>query len=287
MVTLRRDRELIELCDYACARRNMDDQNPTPDQQPTHQQIARIAVKIPPVFKKNIQSWIRQMEAQFHLAGITNEVTRYYHLYAALDQDIAADICDHLDKDLGSTPYSDLKAKLIEQFQQTTQDKIRNLLQDLALGDQKPSQLARKMKQLAPQLPEDFLLQLFKQRLPNWVTAILATVKNPTLEEAANIADKIIENTPNQQIHSTATTPAQPNMQTPSEDPIVAAIKTALAELGIDKRFRPRSRSRRNNSKSRSRSRNADLCWYHNKFGERARKCTQPCSHQGNATAQH
>ena len=30
---------------------------------------------------------------------------------------------------------------------------------------------------------------------------------------------------------------------------------------------------------------NSDLCWYHQKFGEAAKKCKPPCSQEGNTQA--
>jgi hypothetical protein len=38
-------------------------------------ELARVSVKIPSVWRKNIQVWFVQIEAQFSTAGITNENT--------------------------------------------------------------------------------------------------------------------------------------------------------------------------------------------------------------------
>lgn len=256
----------------------------------TAKEVARVAIKIPPVFKKNIKSWLGQIEAQFHLAAVTNEVTKYYYLFSALDPDIASDLSDHLDKPLGTHPYTDLKERMLAQFQQSEGDKIRTLLNNLELGDGKPSVMARKMKTLAPELPDNFLLQMFKQRLPGWVSAILATITNPTLEEAARVADKIMENTPNGQVCSATkqgTSSDALNMEA-LEDKMVAKMRKMMSEMLQD--HIPRSaHRRRSTSRSRfprSRSNN-QYCWYHNRFGEKATKCEQPCTYQGNAPARH
>lgn len=101
-------------------------------------------------------------------------------------------------------------------------------------------------------------------------------------------------------------------MSVASENYTLAELKGQISELshklermssdfGLD-RGRERSRGRSNNRRNAtSRNRSAtprstqndfqdrDVCWYHSKFGSRARKCNSPCSFQnssGNALGQ-
>ncbi|XP_063377475.1 uncharacterized protein LOC134664663 [Cydia fagiglandana] len=73
----------------------------------------------------------------------------------------------------------------------------------------------------------------------------------------------------------------------------VAALTQQVATLMAERHSGRRSRSRstqnwryRNRSRSRSRSgkQNPDHCWYHNCFGNNAKKCEDPCSYsKGNS----
>ena len=70
-----------------------------------------VSVKPPQFYRNNPEGWFRQLESQFHLAGITKSVTKYHYVIAALPEDIA---CDPLVDDIGQTAQEDLiKSRLI------------------------------------------------------------------------------------------------------------------------------------------------------------------------------
>jgi hypothetical protein len=49
-------------------------------------EVARVTVRLPSFRAKRPASWFTQAEAQFHLAGITNELTQFYHVISQLDE---------------------------------------------------------------------------------------------------------------------------------------------------------------------------------------------------------
>jgi hypothetical protein len=49
-------------------------------------EVARVSVRLPTFWAKRPSSWFAQAEAQFHLAGITNERTQFYHVISQLDE---------------------------------------------------------------------------------------------------------------------------------------------------------------------------------------------------------
>jgi hypothetical protein len=108
-------------------------------------ELARVSVKIPPVWRKNIQVWFLQIEAQFSTAGITNENTKFHHVVGSLDTDVAELIADFLTRPATVTPFTDLKSRLIQEFEESEGRKVTKLLTELELGDKKPSQLLREM----------------------------------------------------------------------------------------------------------------------------------------------
>ncbi|GBN40538.1 hypothetical protein AVEN_120928-1 [Araneus ventricosus] len=95
-------------------------------------------------------------------------------------------------------PYTHLKTELINRSGESSQQEIRQILSCEQLCTRKPSELLRNMKRRAEtwKVPETFMLELFLQRFPTSVQAILAAVTNIALDKAAEISDRILEVTP-------------------------------------------------------------------------------------------
>ena len=265
------------------------------------QQISAVAIKLPTFWKLDPLVWFAQAEAQFTTRAITSETTKYAHVIQALPQDVAQDIRDVLINPPTSNPYTTLKEKLISRVSASEQRRVQLLLTEEELGDRTPSQLLRRMQQhLGEQkLEKGILKQLFLQRLPNYVRLILASTNDSmALSELAELADKILE--AHMPVTPTASTEFQiaalkTPLEKPKADPIesltklVTELSAKVDKLQREQRDRSRSRGRgryRDNSASRK---NRDptpengLCWYHNRFADKADRCKPPCNfEQGN-----
>ncbi|GFX46930.1 retrovirus-related Pol polyprotein from transposon 17.6 [Trichonephila clavipes] len=156
-------------------------------------QIARIAVKLPPVWTNNIKLWFVQAGSNFALSAITNDQTKY-NIIAAIDPETLSSVLDILFEPPATNKYNAFKERLIAEFSLKINKKVRKLLSELQLGDDKPSHLLRKMRVLASGafLNDDFLKTLWLQRLPSEMQSILS-VSSETLENLAELADKIAE----------------------------------------------------------------------------------------------
>lgn len=67
---------------------------------------------------------------------------------------------------------------------------------DMTLGDKKPSQLLREMRELAVgNAKDDIIHSLWLQRLPDNIKPMLAMSENLDLNTLAEMADRIIEST--------------------------------------------------------------------------------------------
>jgi hypothetical protein len=168
------------------------------------------------------------------------------------------------------------------------------------MGDRKPSQFLRHLKRLAPDVPDDFLRTIWASRLPPHVQAILAAQTEGSLDSASHLPDRICEVTPHPTTAGTcevAPLPATASISPSTPADISRLLErieeltrqvAALHESHARKHPRPSSRSsnrRRNTTPQNSPSRQG-MCWYHRRFGENARKCNLPCSHQqGNSTS--
>jgi len=146
---------------------------------------------------------------------------------------------------------------------------------------------------------EPLLRTLWQRQLPPQIQAILQTQVRTPLDDLAALADRIIEVSP--PTPYSPPSPYPPHIQSISSplESLTKRLDELLKEITHLKHrnqsHQSRSRDRqdnrhyhtRPNTPSRSRtpslSRNPDLCWYHDQFGTKAKKCQPPCKgHQGN-----
>ncbi|GFU50449.1 uncharacterized protein TNCV_4571961 [Trichonephila clavipes] len=105
---------------------------------------------LPPFWKSNVRLWIAQCDHVFTFSGISSDDTKYSALVANLDAD---ETLSYVSDIVLSPPNSDKHHTLSQRSSPnlaTRRLKIKKLLTDLQLGDEKPSHLLRKMKKSCP-----------------------------------------------------------------------------------------------------------------------------------------
>ncbi|MPC41329.1 hypothetical protein E2C01_034917 [Portunus trituberculatus] len=128
--------------------------------------------------------------------------------------------------------------------------------------------------------------QLFYQRLPPAIQRSLFSVKDNLHPNAiATLTDDYMATLPSSQASSVSavSSGSSHSSQMTHLTELVSQLTTEVAQLKQQLRDRPRSRwisLRRRQHRSRSSS--PGLCWYHQKFGEKALKCTAPCTKSSN-----
>lgn len=143
------------------------------------------------------------------------------------------------------------------------------------MGDRRPSQFLRHLQALAnTAIPEQLLRTLWIGRLPSQLQAILATRSADNLEEVADQADRIYEVTHRAvaSIQATSETNSSIEKQIKELSKQVASLNTRFSRSyeKNKKRFRSRSRSKKREQE--------DICFFHQRFKEKAKKCVQPCN---------
>ncbi|GFW75841.1 uncharacterized protein TNCV_4430231 [Trichonephila clavipes] len=209
------------------------------------------------------------LESTFELAvpkPITDERTKYNYCVAHLSPDAAMAVRDVILSPGSINPYSKLKDEIIARCGESKSQEICRLLAGEQLGDRKPS-------------------ELFRQLPPN-VQSILASIQPLTAQKASEVADRILEVTPVQV--SAVSKYSSANSDDSRESKLLKELKLLRLEVKELRRSRSFSRNRfdsRNRGKS-PKTKASNLCWYHNKFATKARKCIQPCSFQENLNGQ-
>lgn len=254
---------------------------PMDEQQEQAARVSSVSVKLPPFWPADPHLWFAQVEAQFTVKGISAQKTKFDYVVSSLSPEFATEVRDLLIQPPNETPYDTLKTQLIRRTAATDQQKLQQLLSVEELGDRRPTQLLRRMQQLVgntPGLADGALLrELFLQRLPATVRMVLASAGSSTsLQDLAQMADRIVE----------VAVPSVSAFQTPSPthtelDDLrseIAALKSTLKSY--TRRRSPSPRPRQMDSQEQ-------LCWYHERFGDAARKCKEPCSKSGKGKANH
>ncbi|XP_045530711.1 uncharacterized protein LOC123718339 [Pieris brassicae] len=152
----------------------------------------RVGVRIPPFYPEMPGLWFSQMEAQFTLANIRTDETKFFYVVGNLDAQYAAEVEDVISYPPPADKYDKLKAELIKRLSASREKKVKQLLMHEELGDRKPSQFYRHLLNLAgPGVPEEFLRTIWTSRLPSSTQAIIASQSKTDLTELAELADRI------------------------------------------------------------------------------------------------
>ncbi|XP_065292313.1 uncharacterized protein [Dermacentor albipictus] len=276
-----------------------------PDTQPTgtteQQDVSAVSIRLPPYWDRNPAVWFLQAESQFILSGVRTEQRKYHLVVSALSPTAAEEVADLLSGPPPATPYSDLKAALLERTTTSQRARMQQLLSAEDLGDRRPSQLLRRMRQLMSDnttVSDDRLLrELFMQRLPVNVQMVLATATVMDLNSLASLADKVMEMmTPAvcNVTSSSTTASSAPQTSSSAESPIDVLCNRLEQLVCAAERHRTSPRHGRYRSSSRSRRPREErsrsqtpprVCFYHRRFGQEARHCLRPCAWQGNQPA--
>lgn len=250
-----------------------------------HLETFRVGVRIPPFFPEKPSLWFSQMEAQFALSNIKADDTKFYYVTGHLDPQYASEVQEIIENPPAANKYEKLKAEVIKRMSASREKKVKQLLMHEELGDRKPSQFYRHLLNLAgPGVPEEFLRTIWTSRLPSGTQAIVASQSKTQMEELAELADRINDVVGPQVACTSAVAKATPSS---SANPEIAALARQVEKLTqkIDRMSRPRQRSsshsnhRSSSLRSQSSYSKFPLCWYHQKFGERAKKCQKPCDY--------
>ncbi|XP_063897018.1 uncharacterized protein LOC135118570 [Helicoverpa armigera] len=240
----------------------------------------RVGVRVPPFYPEKPALWFAQMDAQFALANIKTDETKYYYVTGHLDPKYADVVEDIITNPPATDKYEKLKAELIKRLSASREEKVKQLLMHEELGDRKPSQFYRHLLNLAgPGVPEEFLRTIWTSRLPAGTQTIVASQSKLDLAELAELADRIHVIAGPAQVASTAAVATAPSSSTSGLHAEIAALNRQMQAMAlkIERLSRNRSRSR-SRSRHRSSSRRSQ-CWYHQRFGDNAKKCIKPCDY--------
>ena len=187
------------------------------------------------------------------MRNISQDDTKYYHVLSSLDTNTATRALSIITSPPPSDKHSTIKSFLTSAYGLTDGERALALLSIRGLGDSKPSELMDNMLSLLGQHRPCFLFrQIFLQQLPEHVRTPLAVSDTSDYRALALEADKLFLASRTSKAHTLLDIPAQ------------------CIEMG---------------------SHVDATCWYHQKYGDKAKKCLPTCPKfkrkrdQGNARA--
>ncbi|KAI5636736.1 hypothetical protein NE865_10562 [Phthorimaea operculella] len=133
--------------------------------------------------------------------------------------------------------YQTLKDRLLSVYEESETKQFQKLISGLELGDEKPSQLLRKMRELGHnRMPDSGLKLMWMNQLPAQVRAVLSVSSDSSLDNLAVMADKMLEHTGPATIaavSSPACTPGS-SKQSSSQESIIEALSKQIDRLSFE-----------------------------------------------------
>ena len=265
---------------------------------PVPASVTTVSVKIPPFWPADPVVCFAQVEAQFATRNITSQRTQFDHVVAALSNKFATEVRDIILSPPEVDAYSKLKDLLIKQTAASERKRLQllSLRRNSATGSLHKSYggcSSSWVTLLAPNRTTLSYGKYFSSGSPAMFARCWPPLGTLSLNTLADMADKMLEVAPPtmSSLVSPATAPT-PTPPTPASSE-VAQLRSEISELRqlISSLQLSTGRPSRSHSCSHSRSRasspgpSSGLCWYHRRFGDKANKCTSPCSWQGNGQA--
>ncbi|XP_053698895.1 uncharacterized protein LOC128745849 [Sabethes cyaneus] len=231
---------------------------------------ASVSVKLPEFWRTDPEMWFALAEAQFILANVTKDDTKFYHIVAKVDQTVICHIADLVSNPPADQKYQALKARLTSRFALSPQARLEKLLGAADLGDMRPTHLLAKMQEVSASLNvnEELLKMLFLKRMPPNIRPVL-TISDGSLAKIAEMADKLVDEPQAAAVSTSSSSNAMDEI-----DYLKEQVEVLSAEI---RRLKLNPVPGRSRSSSRSRNSNV-LCWYHQKYGDKAQHCKQPCN---------
>ena len=152
-------------------------------------QASSISVKIPPFMEGSVANWFLIIEAQFKIARIVSNETKFYYVIANLP----TTVLDKLDQTiLQSNKYDELKAEILSRFEQSKPELFRKILANKTLTG-KPSNFLAELQSIAKKVGvgDDLVKHQFLEAVPSSISSVLVCQEDLTLAQMAKLADSM------------------------------------------------------------------------------------------------
>ena len=249
--------------------------------------MSAVSIKLPPFWPNDPEVWFAQVEAQFATRAVIAQKTRFDYVISSLNPEFAMEVRDLILNPPTEIPYDSLKTELVKRTTASEQRKLQQLISGEELEDRKPTQLLRRMQQLlsdrlsASADAASFFRELFLQRPPANVRMVLASTDSTMdINKLADMADKVIDISAPSVYAITSSAHSSDVKELHEEVARLTDLVASLTTGPYHSRRCSTPRPRRSQSPAPTSASPAQdsLCWYHRRFGNKAKNCQDPCS---------
>ncbi|XP_047032027.1 uncharacterized protein LOC124643514 [Helicoverpa zea] len=257
--------------------------------EPTELAVVSVQSRLLPFWREYPRMWFIQFEAVVEPQKTSDE-NKYRYVLGQLQPTDLQHVTDIVIKPPETKKYEAIKQRLLSVYEQSEVKNFKNLISGLELGNQKPSQLLRRMRELGGNMiTEDGIKIEWMNHLPPQMRVVLSVNTDSSLDMLAAMADKMMEYSESANI--AAVSSSQPDSAAVNQKIMSAQIQVLSKQLEnltleiseLRSRGRPNHRRyQRSRSRSKSTARHQHdpnrVCYYHYRFGDQARRCVSPCA---------
>lgn len=268
-------------------------------------------IRLPTFWDTNPEAWFIVAESQFSTMKKLRDDTKVQHIVGNLPQHIVESVLDIIKSPNTVNKYDVLKTALLERHGLREEERMSKLLSDAPdMGDLKPSEYFRRMESVAGTsdlFNQKLIKNVWINKLPKDLAAGIVALKNKEIDEILPIADTIwlymskspahiasLEHSHQHHQYSTPYNSTQTHRRSTQRSslPSSSNLETQISNLcsqvqrltmenrkirnSLNKVMRSRSNSRQRSNTYSNKSNK--YCFYHFKFGAKAKKCEQPCA---------
>ena len=256
----------------------------------TDPDVIRRKPEIPAFDKDHVEIWIKRTENSFIRAGVSAVKEKFAFLETKFAVNTDPVINDFFYvNDPTENNWNDFLAYLRKEFGPTRQQKACIFIDGFKRDGRRPSQYASALNDKTKDVSlDDIKKEMMMRELPIEIRRMLQErIEKSTFKEAAEIADAYFDREGNPKHCSSS------NINAISEHLQDTYLDADADDINaVSGRFRQRHSknpsSSRPNPRSKSRSRNStnhdsaassenNLCFYHDRFGDKARNCQEAC----------
>lgn len=118
--------------------------------------------------------WLTHAEAIFHTDRITSNIARVNHVLSSLDEEGVRTVAGLLDSNVR---YEVVRNRLTAMYAVPTATRFRSIVQPGGMGDRRPLQLLRDMRNILPTgVSGDVLKEFWLQKLPPAVLTVVSVL---------------------------------------------------------------------------------------------------------------
>ena len=160
--------------------------------------VQAVSAKIPDFWPEDTKVWFQQVDAQFRIAKITTEQTKFDHVIQKLDRDTVKRVRDLVSSPPERDPYTQLKDRLLGCFKRSPYEELLDFHNVTTLGDRRPSELMDELLSAIPSISpatEGASLWIafgFLHRLPDHLRSLITALDlKPDMRLLAEQADRL------------------------------------------------------------------------------------------------